>query len=244
MTNEPFGASADQIKALQELVLATRTLQDFLSHVAGQAASLGPNLSCGITVSTNPRRPLTVGNSDATAAALDESQYSQGQGPCLEAMHAGTTIEVTDTASETRWSAYISCAIEQGLGASLSTPITANGVTIGVMNLYATTPRTFTPEERARVGSYADQAGAAIAIATRLAHQTQLTNDLYTAMNSRTTIDQALGIIMGQLHCNADDAFAILRKTSQDTNTKLRDVAATLITKTTRQAPHPSPPIT
>ena len=244
MTNEPFGASTEQVRALQELVLATDTLQDFLSHVARQAASIGPDLSCGITVSTDPRRPLTVGSSDATAAAFDETQYRYGDGPCLEAMRTTVVIEVPDTTGETRWKPYLAHVIEQGLGASLSTPITANSATIGVINLYAPTPRTFTPAQRDRVRTYADQAAAAIAVATRLAHHSQLTDDLRAAMASRTTIDQALGILMGQLHCNADDAFAVLRKMSQDTNTKLRDVAATIITRTTGQSPRPPPPIT
>jgi hypothetical protein len=122
MTNEPFGASPEQIRALQELVLATDTLHDFLSHVARQAAHIGPNLSCGITVSTDPRRPLTVGSSDATAAAFDESQYSQGDGPCLEAMRTGTIIEVTDATTETRWRPYLTHAADHGLGASYPPP--------------------------------------------------------------------------------------------------------------------------
>jgi GAF domain-containing protein len=243
MTDEPFGVAPEQIRALQELVLATETLQDFLGAVAERAASIGPDLACGITVSTDPRRPLTVGSSDATAAQLDETQYRHDEGPCLEAMRTNTIIEVADAAIETRWAGYITPATDQGLGASLSTPITANGATIGVMNLYATTPHTFTPEERARAQAYADQAAAAIAVATRLAHHSQLTDDLRSAMASRTTIDQALGILMGELRCNADDAFAVLRKISQDTNTKLRDVAATVITHTTGQPPRPTRPI-
>ena len=244
MTNDPFGASREQIRALQELVLATDTLHDFLGHVAREAASIGPGLSCGITVSTHSRRPLTVGSSNATAAAFDETQYSHGEGPCLEAMHTGAIIEVTDATEETRWSRYIAHAADLGLGASLSTPIIANGATIGVINIYGNTPRTFTADERSHAHSYADQAAAAIAVATRLAHQSQLTEDLRAAMASRTTIDQALGILMGQLRCNADDAFAVLRRMSQDTNTKLRDVATVLITQTTGHPPCPPPPIT
>jgi len=244
MTNEPFGASQEEIRALQELVLATDTLHEFLSHVARQAAHIGPDLSCGITVSTDQRRPLTVGSSDATAAEFDETQYRQGDGPCLEAMRTNAIIEVTDATTETRWKPYIAQVTDQGLGASLSTPITANGATIGVMNIYATRPRTFSLEERARAHAYADQAATAIAVATRLAHHTQLTDDLRAAMASRSIIDQALGVLMGQLCCNADDAFAALRKMSQDTNTKLRDVATAIITRTTRQPPRPPPSIT
>ncbi len=243
MTNEPFAASPEQLRALQELVLSTNTLQEFLGHVAGQAAGIGPELSCGITVSGDPRRPLTVGSSDATAAQFDETQYSHGEGPCLEAMHTGKVIEVNDATNETRWSAYIANAIDQGLGASLSTPITANGADIGVINLYAMRPRTFTAEERARAQTFAGQAAAAIAVATRLAHHTQLADELRTAMASRATIDQALGILMGERRCTADEAFAVLRKMSQDTNTKLRDVATALITRTTGQPPRAAPPL-
>lgn len=118
------------------------------------------------------------------------------------------------------------------------------GDTLGVMNIYATTPGTFTPEQRASARTYADHAAAAIALAARLAHHTQLTGNLNAALVSRTTIDQAMGIIMGQRCCHADEAFAILRKISQDTNVKLRDVAAALIVQTTGTLPQPTLPIT
>jgi len=48
-------------------------------------------------------------------------------------------------------------------------------------------------------------------------------------MESRAVIEQAKGIIMGDRRCGADEAFAILTKISQDSNRKLRDVAAALV---------------
>ena len=48
-------------------------------------------------------------------------------------------------------------------------------------------------------------------------------------MASRSTIDQALGVIMGQNRITRDEAFAILRAASQHRNVKLREVAALLI---------------
>jgi AmiR/NasT family two-component response regulator len=50
-------------------------------------------------------------------------------------------------------------------------------------------------------------------------------------------IDQALGILMAQQRCSADEAFALLRTHSQNNNRKLRDVAADLITRVTGQPP-------
>jgi AmiR/NasT family two-component response regulator len=48
-------------------------------------------------------------------------------------------------------------------------------------------------------------------------------------MESRAVIEQAKGIIMGERRCGPDEAFQILTKLSQDTNRKLRDVAAALV---------------
>jgi hypothetical protein len=48
---------------------------------------------------------------------------------------------------------------------------------------------------------------------------------------------QAKGIIMGDRHCSADEAFAILSKLSQDTNPKVRDVAAMLVDEAKRRHP-------
>jgi ANTAR domain len=42
------------------------------------------------------------------------------------------------------------------------------------------------------------------------------------ALSGRAVIDQALGIIMGQRRCSADEAFGVLREVSQTSNVKLR----------------------
>jgi AmiR/NasT family two-component response regulator len=50
-------------------------------------------------------------------------------------------------------------------------------------------------------------------------------------MESRAVIEQAKGIIMGERRCSADEAFRLLSKLSQDSNRKLRDVAAALVSR-------------
>ncbi|MEX5721243.1 ANTAR domain-containing protein [Geodermatophilus maliterrae] len=53
-------------------------------------------------------------------------------------------------------------------------------------------------------------------------------NHLTTALSSRDLIGQAKGILMERYKITAEMAFALLARTSQDTNRKLHEVAASL----------------
>jgi AmiR/NasT family two-component response regulator len=62
-----------------------------------------------------------------------------------------------------------------------------------------------------------------------------LARHMQTAMESRAVIEQAKGIVMGERRCTAEEAFAVLVKVSQDSNRKLRDVAAALVERAANQ---------
>ncbi|MFE8959321.1 ANTAR domain-containing protein [Streptomyces iakyrus] len=64
---------------------------------------------------------------------------------------------------------------------------------------------------------------------------------LRQAIASRPVIDQARGILMATHGCTSDEAWHILRETSQLSNTKLRDVAAAVTASAEADGPPPSP---
>ena len=103
----------------------------------------------------------------------------------------------------------------------------------------------WTPSESRRCSApaiYVDEAARALRLCLLLAEQTERAEHLQSAMASRSTIDQALGVIMGQNRISRDEAFAILRSASQHRNVKLREVAAMLIENLTgHQAAEPPP---
>jgi hypothetical protein len=231
------------VAELQELLLATDTLQEFLSEVAHRAAGeVSPGLSCGLTARSDGR-PLTIASSDGFANMLDQLQYRLDQGPCLSTLQTGEVVLDDGTDARGQWPLYRMQGEAAGLGVSLSVPVSHGAQVLAALNLYSRTPRSFTPAERARARGFADRAGGGVAIALKLARRTQLTDDLQAALAGRAVIDQALGIIMGQRRCSADEAFAVLREVSQTGNTKLREVAARLITVTTGQPPRSEPPL-
>ena len=56
-------------------------------------------------------------------------------------------------------------------------------------------------------------------------------DDRIEAMDTRRTIDLATGLLMGRVGCGPDEAFALLRRESQNHNTKVYEVAADLVAR-------------
>lgn len=214
---------------LQSLLLATDTLTGFLDETAALTArTLDGHISVGITLQPD-RRPLTVAASDALARAVDEIQYQVDEGPCLESMRTGRTHYITDLREEARWPAFIGPACGQGVRSVLSTPLQVGADTLGALNLYAPDPDAFDAAAQQKAAATAECIGAAAAIALRLSEAQDLSTNLRTALSSRATIDQAIGILMAQRRISARAAFALLRKTSQDRNLKLNTLAAAIV---------------
>jgi GAF domain-containing protein len=226
---------------LQEVVLGTESVEGFLRELTDLAArQVRQGLSCGITLQPDGR-PLTVASSDAFAGQVDELQYGTDEGPCLHTARTGEEVHIEDLATDGRWRTYAAHALAHGVGSSLSLPLAVPGRTIGAFNLYSRTSRAFDTDEAQRARRFAQTASGALAIAMRLADQAALTQQLREALASRSTIDQALGIIMAQQRCAVGQAFAILRSASQNRNIKLRDLAAQIITTVGGQPPEPTP---
>jgi GAF domain-containing protein len=235
--------ASDQIhafSALQSLLLNTSGLDEFLAELASLAADvIPPSGSCGITVRRDGR-PLTVASSDKRAELVDEVQYDAGDGPCLETLRTGAVVDVPDLRAETRWDGYRLHALEHGIRASLSFPLTVDDSTVGALNLYGFVPHAFPGSVRQQAETFVAPAAAALTLVLRAATQAETREQLEQALTSRTVIDQALGILMAQQHCTADEAFALLRAHSQNNNRKLRDVAADLVTRVSGRTPVPS----
>lgn len=217
---------------LTALLLETNSLDGFLSALADSALARTPEAEgCGITLERHGRA-LTVASAGGSALQLDEKQYGQDDGPCLQALRRSEEVMVTDMLSESRWGDYPPYAAACGTRSSLSLPIavpTDSAHTAGALNLYSRKPDGFANADLVFLRGKAARAAGAIALAQRISDAQEFAEDLQHALKSRTVIDQAIGVIMGQRKCSADEAFAILRTASQHRNVKLRDLCGDLL---------------
>jgi GAF domain-containing protein len=226
---------------LLNLVLLMPDVENFLDEAARLAPEIvTPPASVGITF-RHDGEATTVASSDSFASQVDEIQYGTGEGPCLESLRTGTTIWVHDLAVDDRWGDYRGHALTHGVRSSLSVAVTVEDEHVGALNIYAQRPAAFPEQDRRHAEAFAGQVSAALTLLLRELRQSQLHDQLRQAIASRTVINQAIGVLMSQQRCTAEQAFDLLRRASQHRNRKLHDIAAGIVTAVSGQPPMPAP---
>jgi hypothetical protein len=140
---------------------------------------------------------------------------------------------VTDAAR--RWPEFAAAADEFAVVAYLSAPLFVDHQYHGSLNLYDTGGNSFGALDAALLDLYTAAAEAALRSTRRHQAARETMGQLRAALTSRAVIDQAKGILMA-LHCiQAEDAFKLLVKASQEQNVKLHEVAQNFVTTATNQ---------
>ncbi|SET37105.1 GAF and ANTAR domain-containing protein [Geodermatophilus poikilotrophus] len=213
---------------LGRLLLAELTSPSVLQRIVDLVAQAMP---AGVEVSitlVRGEQPTTAAFTGQLAEELDETQYERGYGPCLEAAVGGLFTEITDARTENRWPEYVPLFLDGGAFSALAAPVPAAQLT-AALNVYARTARAFTDDDRSALVQFAAYAGAALTNMDALQDARDLAENLQKAMEFRSVIEQAKGILIERHKLTADQAFRLLTEASMHTNRKVRDVAEDLV---------------
>ena len=220
---------AGGLTELAASLLAVEDMNRALAHMAQIAVTVVPDgPSCGITVIRNGRSVTEV-YEGSVPAWVEEAQYERGDGPGLEAQRTGTVVVAQDLAAEDRWGDWPSVALEAGVRGVYAHPLAADGEVLGALSLYAHEPNLFPDGVQRIAAQFANPAALLLSGVLRRQSQSEVISQLRAAMSTRAVIDQAIGIVMAQRRCGREEAFGILRRRSNESNVKLREVAANLV---------------
>lgn len=225
----PSGAaSSDLLASIAESLLAEPDFPNTAQQVLAFAQKTLTVDYAGITVvyaangGYGGNGISTLVFSDPCVERADQLQVELAEGPCRDAAWEQRTLLVPDLAAEPRWPRWAPEANALGLGSILAVELAMRGKRFGALNLYCTEPRSFEPDEVA----FAHLFGRHAAVALDAARQEQTLSE---AIDARTLIGQAQGILMERFGLDADRAFDVLRRYSQDRNIRLRNLAEELI---------------
>ena len=221
---------ADLVSNLSWTVLDEHDLLEYLQRCADLAIRLVADADhASITVvSPSWGESFTTVWTNEVVVPLDTAQHTAGVGPSVDAARTGEVMRVDVAACGARWPEFAADATAIGVRSLLSAPIGLGKDRAGTLNLFSTQQTRFADHDDLLM-MIVDYAERTITDYTRLREAQDLVEQLREAMATRAPIEQAKGILMAANRISAEQAFELLRKQSQDTNTKLNAVAAQFV---------------
>jgi hypothetical protein len=191
-------------------------IQNGVRHVTGSQYA-------GITLAEKSKSVITVVATHRYPMVLDAIQNRYGEGPCLAAAWEHHVMEIGDLNTEQRWPHYRRHALEQSpVRSILSFELSVDGSSMSALNFYADRPHAFNAESVELGTVYATHIALAWSMLRRQ-------DQFRSALASRDIIGQAKGVVMERFNLDAIEAFELLTRLSQQSNTRLVDIAAALI---------------
>jgi GAF domain-containing protein len=177
-------------------------------------------------------RPLgAVCSSDATVEAVEEVQYSLGEGPCLDAFRTQEPVLIPDLAAKevVQFPGFRDGALQAGVRAAFGFPILVGSVCIGALDLYQRRVGALDADQVADALAVAHVAGRTVLEWQSVAGEGSLARQLEHLPANRAVVHQAAGMVSVQTFATVDDALALLRAYAFSNNRPINDVATDVV---------------
>ena len=222
--NRERGLVLEVAELLENLQRETTDIDTVLAELTDSAVKSVPGAQyAGITIAFRNGKVRTASATGHYPIVLDEIQQRHGAGPCLSAAWEHHVIRIDDIAAEERWPRYCRDAVEETpIRSILLFQLFSDHHTMGALNFYAEQPGAFDDD--------AVELGLIMATHTALVwNMVRRDEQFRSALASRDIIGQAKGMIMERFKIDAVQAFELLKRLSQSSNTPLVAVARQLV---------------
>ena len=232
-TEGPDQPLVDAIVALAETPDHTRDLDARLTAIARLAVDRVAAADYASITTLQGDEYTTVATTSDIALAVDEAQFADGTGPCLQALESGEPVGVPDVSATMDWPHFHAVAPGLGLQASVSIPLyTGRGLPIAVLNMYGRDDLAMAPLIVAVADLYAISRELSLDMEKPPVSDPgaqELLDGYAQALAVRATIQLALKVLARQMGSSEDDAYTELCLRTTETGDSLSTVAATIL---------------
>ncbi len=197
-----------------------------LARIAAPAVSdmAGSEVEGTVTIVRPDGTPSTAATTDG-AGGLSRWDQLAGRGPTSRALDGRLTIILNNHCLDTRWHGYPASLSAAGFRSVLAVPLQLERGYRAALTLYSAETNVFAPVVATQALAFSDVAAKSLVLALQVRAGLAQSADLRAAMASRTAINTACGVIMGQNQCSYEQAFQMLTLASSQWNLTIRDVA-------------------
>jgi hypothetical protein len=222
---EQLGSEAAELLSLTKAGAARS-----LSRLAEMAAWQVPGCSGATAVVWYDNEVLSYSATHPDLAELTEFQLRTGAGPLLAAAETGLPVSCPDTLRETRWPDFAEAALRRGVRCTEHLVRGMPPRQALVLALFGVRPGALDADAGPIADTLAAFGGAMLTNATVYGEAQLIASQFKDAVAARSVVDQAQGILMHALGCDADDALRRLREESQRRHVKVTEVASQVVT--------------
>jgi GAF domain-containing protein len=220
--------TAERIADLARLLLDEPGSDTPLHDLIGLSLELIPGTVAAGAVAPSGTSWVCI-SSPKAVTELHRGQLLSGTGPVAETARYGEARRIDDADSEQRWPAACAEMAAAGYASCLALPLRTDQKPGGALVVYGRERDAFATSALDLAHLFAAQGGVALRNASAYRNCRELVSNLHTAMESRAVIEQAKGILVAEQGCDPDTAFKELSRISQNSNRKVRDIAADLV---------------
>jgi len=166
---------------------------------------------------------------------LELYELQNGTGPCIDAISIGEHITAISPELDSAWPPLGAQIVAHGFRSVHAFPLTWHGTAIGALNVFHADPVVLNDGDRLLAGTFADLATAVLArpLDTGVA---ALRQQIMAALDGRTMIEQAKGIIAYRENLEMSDAFSRLLQLAAASGRPLSQVAGDILTSVSRSS--------
>jgi GAF domain-containing protein len=163
--------------------------------------------------------------SDEPGRMLEAVQEQVGEGPCVDAFLKDGPVLAEDLGVDPRWPSAGPMAAGHGIRAVLGVPIDLREGPVGTLNVYAARPRRWDDSEVAAIRAYTRVIASLLRTAVQAHVSGRAATQLQQALDHRSLIEQAKGILMERRGLDQRAAFELLRSRARSSRRRLDEVA-------------------
>jgi hypothetical protein len=199
-----------------------------LNKLAELAVSQVPGCSAAHATIWRNDEIVGIAATHPDPAELAEEELRTGRGPLTTAAFGCASVNCPDTLAETRWPEWSEEALRRGVRSSVHLVRQIPPITL-VLALFGVRPMVL-EADAVPMAEMLAQIGSTVFANTLAYDQAQRTaTQLKDSVAARAVTDQAKGILMHALGCDAEEALRYLRRESQRRHLKVTEVAARII---------------
>ncbi len=221
-----IGQELAEVARLVEADDPRSVLERFVARV--ERTVPGCDHAC-ITFGTTVGDAETVAGADIPGLGYLPGDPPRDPSPILDTIAHREPRRIDDIDTDRRWPAFARAMRAAGFRSAISLPLATDGAGSAVFTLFSREPGQFTDTSYDLVMLFVLHAGVVFDNASLYHDSRTLVGNLRQALATRALIGQAQGLVMANRTVDADEAVELLKRTSQNHNVKLRELARMLV---------------